>query len=133
MYVSNSYLIYMYANLKRCVLIDERVYSRIIAYLVFLFQMTWVKAFIVCLCLSGFLSVNAAKDLGVQTVGNVRHTHFYYEGDVLKGICVASEEGMIALLDHLTGNIVWRNYAAGGRKLQRFVAQGRCKRGYKTL
>jgi len=61
-----------------------------------------------------------------ESIGNVRYTHFYYEDKVLKGVCVATEEGVLALLDHKTGATIWRNYPSGGRRLQRFVVEGRC-------
>lgn len=61
-----------------------------------------------------------------ESIGNVIYTHYYYEGEKLQGICVASEEGVIALLDPADGKIVWRNYPVTGRRLQRFLTQDRC-------
>ena len=89
--------------------------------------MTRTKTFLwTCIAVCTFLAFTAKADWKFESVGNVRHTHFYYEGDVLKGICVASEEGAISMLDHNTGNIIWRNFPAGGRRLQRFIPDGRC-------
>ena len=73
-----------------------------------------------------FLFSPARADWRFESIGNVKYTHFYYEENKLAGICVASEEGVIALLDPDNGNIVWRNNPTIGRRLLKFVSSGRC-------
>lgn len=85
--------------------------------------MTLLKLWI---CIAVALTVTAAE-WSLQGLGSVRQAHYYYEGTELKGICVVTDEGVVGMIDHKTGNIVWRNYPVGGRKLHRFIAEGRCK------
>lgn len=62
-----------------------------------------------------------------RSIGDVTETHFYYEDEELKGICVASEDGVVAMLDPQSGEIVWQNYPVEGRTINRFTAKGQCK------
>jgi hypothetical protein len=89
--------------------------------------MTWIKVWICVALLGTFLAVQAKDSWKWQGIGNVKFTHYLYEGEELKGIAIASEEGVIAVLDHKTGEIKWRDYNIAGRKLQRFLAEGHCK------
>jgi hypothetical protein len=63
---------------------------------------------------------------GHESIGSVKYSYYYYEKGVLQGICVVSEEGVIAMLNPAEGEIIWRNYPAIGRRIIRFVAEGRC-------
>ena len=89
--------------------------------------MTFIKVWICELLVGTLFAVQAKDSWKWEGLGNVRYTHYYYEGEELKGICVVSEEGVLALLDHKTGDIKWRDYSIVGRKLHRFIAEGRCK------
>jgi hypothetical protein len=83
-------------------------------------------AFVVLGCLL-FLGSQAKDEWHLEGIGNVKNVHYYYEGADLQGIVLATEEGVIAFLDHKTGNIKWRIYPISGLKLHRFVAEGKCK------
>jgi len=69
----------------------------------------------------------ARADWRYNSIGSVQRTHYYYEGEELKGISVVSEEGVIALLNPEDGAIIWRNYPIKGRKIHRFLPQDRCR------
>lgn len=62
----------------------------------------------------------------LEGIGNVMYTHYYYEEAVLQGILVATEEGVIAFLDHNTGKIKWREFPMVGKKIYKLIAKGRC-------
>jgi hypothetical protein len=78
-------------------------------------------------CLVLFCVSVARADWRHDSIGNVLQTHYYYEGEELKGILVGSEEGVIALLNPDDGKIMWRNYPLAGRKFHRLIAQDRCR------
>lgn len=84
-------------------------------------------ALVCLLLLSIFLTAQAGESWVLPGLGNVRFTHFYYEGETLQGVCVGTEEGVIGLIDHKTGNIKWRDLPLAGRRLMRFLPEGRCK------
>ncbi len=97
-----------------------------IRFLVFTIQMTFVIRGWICLVLACALMVAGTRSWQRSALGSVRQAHYYYEGSDLKGICVATDDGAIAMLDHKTGEIVWRNYPEEGRRLHRFIPEGRC-------
>jgi len=54
---------------------------------------------------------------------------FTLKNEELKGICMASEDGVVAMLNPQNGDIIWRNYPPEGQTLQRFTAKSQCKLG----
>lgn len=87
--------------------------------------MTLLRGIFLGCMLALFAQCNTAWHL--ESIGNVRYTHYYYEGEQLQGILTVSDEGVFAFLDHKTGNIKWRDYPLAGRKLHRVICEGRCK------
>lgn len=73
------------------------------------------------LCLQAY-----CENWSYAVIGDVTRVHYYWENDELKGICTSSDDGVIAMLDPVNGEILWRNYPPQGRIVKRFIAKGRC-------
>lgn len=67
------------------------------------------------------------NDWSVNNIGDLKHVHFYNEQGKLQGIFVATEEGVLALINPSNGKLIWRKTLLKDKTINKIVVRNECK------